>query len=87
MMGDRKFILSESKIIYMFKGIVRSLAVTANAKSSQRGLDVSRRFGGLAQMVIKENGAHQRNMVRCTPTTCSFHLLSCCLAATTQRLS
>ena len=44
MMGDRKLILSESKIIYMSKGNVRSLAVTANAKSSQRGLDVSRRI-------------------------------------------
>lgn len=40
--------------------------MTANAKSSQRGLDVPRRFGGLAKMDIKANGAHQRSMVGCT---------------------
>lgn len=61
--------------------------MTMNVKSSQRGLDVPRKFGGPAKMDIKGNGAHQRNMVGCTPTTCSFQLHSCCLATTTQRLS
>ena len=63
----------------------KSPAVVVNAKSGQKVLDVPRRFGGLAKIDIKGNGAHQKNMVGCTPTTCNFLLQSCCLATTIRK--
>ena len=67
------------------KADVKSPAVVVNAKSGQKVLDVPKRFGGLAKMDMKENGAHQKNMVGCTPTTRNFLLQSCCLATTIQK--
>ena len=75
--SGQKVIVSEPKIMDLFKGRCQDPSCSSQCKVRSKSVGCTQRFGGLAKMDIKGNGAYQKNMVQCTPTTCNFLLQSC----------